>query len=63
MIQQDDPDHYHALESIPTRLGGRNMAVEPATGRLFVAAGEVVAGSTPRKIRPGSLALLMFDPD
>lgn len=63
VIQQDDADHYRALEPIPTRLGGRNMAVDPVTGRLFVAAGEVMAGSAPRRVRPGSLALLMFDPN
>lgn len=63
VIQQETPDRYRALDSIPTKPGGRNMAVDPKTGRLFVAAGTVVAGATPRRVEPGSLALLMFDPD
>ena len=52
------------VDDIATRLGGRTMAVDPTTGRLFVVAGEVVADGAPRgHVRPGSLALLMFDPN
>lgn len=63
VIEQETPDRYQALDPIATRVGGRTMAVDPRAGRLFVAAGEAVPGSTPRHIRPGSLALLMFDPN
>lgn len=63
VIQQESLDRYRALQPIPTKAGGRNMAVDERTGRLFVAAGDVVAGSSPRRVRPASLALLMFDPD
>lgn len=63
VVQQDDPDHYHALEPIRTRLSGRNMAVDEATGRLFVAAGDATMDGGKRHLKPGSLALLMFDPN
>jgi DNA-binding beta-propeller fold protein YncE len=62
VIQQETADRYRALDPIPTKAGGRNMAVDERTGRLFVSAGEVVQGSSPRRVVPGSLALLMFDP-
>ena len=64
VIQQDGPDRYRALEPIATRVSGRTMTVDPVTGRLFAAAADMVADGSPRgHARPGSLALLMFDPE
>lgn len=63
VLQQDDPDHYRALAPIETRVSGRNMAVDERTGRLFIAAGEATVAAGKRQVKPGSLALLMFDPD
>lgn len=53
------------LPTITTAVSGRTMTVDPRTGRLFVAAARTdpdVAGGRP-KVRPGTLELLMFDPD
>lgn len=64
VIQQVTPNDYRVLTSVPTALTARTMAVDPATGRLFVAAAEVkTAGPGARpKLSPGSLKLMMFDP-
>jgi YVTN family beta-propeller protein len=51
IIQQQGPDAYVALPAIKTAPGARTMAVDPATGRLFVAAPE-----------SGSLKLMIFAP-
>jgi DNA-binding beta-propeller fold protein YncE len=58
-------DRYEALEPITTAVSGRTMAVDVASGRLFVAAAETDPSPTPggrRRPRPGTLKLLMFDP-
>ena len=64
VYQQNGNDRYAALEPIRTMVSGRTMAVDPASGRLFVAAAETdpnPAGGRPRT-RPGTLRLLMLDP-
>ena len=56
---------YQALGPVTTSVSGRTMAVDPATGRLFVAAADTDPSATPGarpKVRPGTLKLLMFDP-
>ena len=63
--QQLTPDTYEALAPITTAVSGRTMDVDPATGRLFVAAAQTDPPSTPGgrpRARPGTLSLLMFDP-
>lgn len=63
VYQQDTPDRYRALEPVATKVGGRTMAVDPTTGRLFVVAADMIADGTPRgHARPGSAMLLMYDP-
>ena len=63
VYQQDGPDRYRALDPVPTKVSGRTIAVDPVTGRLFVAAADMVQDGTPRgHAVPGSTALLMFDP-
>jgi len=65
VLQQKSPDVYVALTSVPTAVGARTMALDPATGRLYVAAADLEppanAGGRP-KVRPGSLRLLFLDP-
>ncbi len=65
VIQQKTPDRYVALGPIPTSKGARTMAVDPVSGRLFVAGGELdpstPAGARPRPL-PGSLRLMVFEP-
>ena len=65
VIQQKTPDSYVALSPIPTLKGARTMAVDPVSGRLFVAGGDLdpnsPAGTRPRLL-PGSLRLMVFEP-
>lgn len=64
-FQQVSPDRYDALAPIPTAVSGRTMSLDPATGRLFVAAADTDPGPTPGsrpRPRPGTLKLLIFDP-
>ncbi len=65
VYQQASPDRYDALEPVQTAVSGRTMDVDPATGRLFVAAADVdppaQPGGRPRP-RAGTLKVLMFDP-
>jgi DNA-binding beta-propeller fold protein YncE len=65
VYQQVSPDRYEALETLQTAITGRTMAVDPRTGRLYVAAAEVdppaTPGGAPRR-KPGSLRVLIFDP-
>ena len=65
VYQQRTPDTYEALAPVTTAVSGRTMDVDPATGRLFVAAAQTdppaTTGGRPRP-RPGTLSLMMFDP-
>jgi YVTN family beta-propeller protein len=67
VIQAADGDRYTVLDTVPTAITGRTMDIDPATGRLFIAAAaldpdSVAAGGRP-KIQPGSLKLLFLDPE
>ncbi len=65
VYQQTAPDAYTPFETVQSAVSGRTMAVDPASGRLFVAAAETDPSLTPggrRRPRPGTLRLLMFDP-
>jgi YVTN family beta-propeller protein len=68
VIRQNDADSYQVLASIPTRITARTMAVDAASGRLYLAAARVqpqAAAEPPAQhpaITPGSLQLLFFDP-
>ncbi len=65
IYQQTAPDAYTALAPITTAVSGRTMDVDPATGRLFVAAADVDPPTTPGG-RPhpkaGTLRLMILDP-
>src|SRR5271157_5354124 len=37
VIHQDTPDQYHVAETVQTPPGSRNMGLDPATHRIFVA--------------------------
>lgn len=50
VIRQDDADHYRVLAQLPTQPSARTMALDPASGRIFLAAAELVpapAGAPP----------------
>lgn len=66
VIRQLDPAHYAVVATIATAVTGRTMGIDPASGRLYVAAADVQPGATPGQQRlpvvPGSLKLLFIDP-
>jgi YVTN family beta-propeller protein len=60
IVAEKGPDTYVALPSVQTVPGARTMAVDPATGRLFLVAGDV--GSTAAASKPGGAARVTFVP-
>ncbi len=50
---------WRVLARVPTAVSGRTLDIDPASGRLFVVAGKSVGA---RRIAPGSLSLLIFEP-
>ena len=67
VILEKDSQTFVPMATVKTAVTGRTMAVDPETGRLFVAAADVVpneVGTNGRpKLVPGSLKLLFLDPD
>ena len=73
VIHEENPDHYVAAGSIKTQISAKNMDIDPASGRLYVMAGDVdPAAPVPpdkngrmarRQLLPGTVKLLFLDPD
>ena len=72
VVRETDPDHFTVLGSIKTGITGKNMSIDPATGRLYVV-GASVDPNAPvppsrngrmgrRKTLPGTVTLLFLDP-
>ncbi|HEV2365768.1 MAG TPA: YncE family protein [Caulobacteraceae bacterium] len=59
VISQEGPDRYSVLGTVATQPSGRTMAVDPATGRLYIAAAVVNPATG---LVPGSLKLLIYKP-
>jgi len=68
VIQEKDAGTYVALTSIKTVISARTMSINPATGRLYLAAAQIPSNVAPDKKNgrippvPGSLKLLFLDP-
>lgn len=65
VYQEQSPDRYIALAPIPTLVSARTMAVDPTTGRLFVAAADTDPSPAPGgrpHIKPGTVRVLIFAP-
>jgi len=71
VIHQDSPNKYHVVENIQTGERARNMGIDPATHRIFLASakfGPVPAESTatnPRRrppMLPGSFTVIVVEP-
>jgi YVTN family beta-propeller protein len=73
VIREVNPEKYQALDSIKTQVTGKNMTIDPTSGRLYVAVADidpnapVALGPNGRPGRPkplpGSLKVLFLDPD
>ncbi|HEX4182366.1 MAG TPA: YncE family protein [Caulobacteraceae bacterium] len=72
VVREVDPQTFESAGTIKTRITARTMAIDPATGRLFVAAAKLDPSAPPPvyipghpwrpKLLPGSLELLFIDP-
>jgi len=73
VIRQVTADQYEALDSVKTGITGKNMTIDPATGRLFVAVADIDPNAPvpvgpngrPGRARPlpGTLKILFLDAD
>jgi YVTN family beta-propeller protein len=72
VIREVTPQKFESLGSIPTAVTGKNMTIDPATGRLYVAVADIdpkapvpvtPSGRPGRpKPLPGTLKILFLDP-
>jgi YVTN family beta-propeller protein len=70
VIHEIDADHFAALDPFPTAKSARTMAIDPATGRLFLPAADVAKIDPPSTpggrphvtFVPNSLKLLVYAP-
>lgn len=70
VVRENGADSYEVLSNVATARGGRTIAVDPATGRVFIPAADVAKidppetpGGRPRVTYvPGSLKLLVLEP-
>jgi DNA-binding beta-propeller fold protein YncE len=67
VIHQDSPDQYRVIENIQTPQGSRNMGLDPANHRVFVASakfGPAPAGGRGRgPVLPESFGLMVIERD
>ncbi len=52
IIQQKDPQTFVSLGSVQTAVSGRTMAIDPVSGRIYLAAAEVGAPAVPGHALP-----------
>lgn len=52
VIQEDDPEHFHAAETDSTGPGARTLALDPATGTVYVASADFGTPPAPTVDRP-----------
>ena len=70
IIAEKSPTSFAALPAVTTEIGARTMAVDPKTGRIYLATAEMTvngsaaANDSRRRysVKPGSVKLLFFDP-
>ena len=65
IFQQNSSDGYIALAPLATIVSARTMAIDPASGKLFVAGAETLPNPMPGtkpKVRTGTLRLMIFKP-
>ena len=71
VIHQESPDKYHVVENVETAQGGRTMALDPASHRIYVISAKFgpapaeSTGTNPRRrppVLPGSFMVLVVEP-
>lgn len=70
VIKEVDANHFVKLADVPTQKSARTMALDPASGRVFLPAADVSSTAPPDKpggrphitYVPASLKLLVFEP-
>lgn len=70
IVAEKTPDSFQALTPVTTEFGARTMAVDPASGRIYLVTADFKANpkaspSDPRHrytVTPGSVRLLFLDP-
>lgn len=73
VVRESGPEKFEVLGSIPTAVTGKNMTIDPDTGRLFVTVADIDPNAPVRpgpdgrpgraKPLPGSLKVLFLDPE
>lgn len=71
IVREAGADSFAPAASLATRPGARTMALDPASGRLFLVTAEALPSDPPaapdgkvrRTYKPGTVTLLMLDPD
>jgi len=66
VIHQDSPDQYHVAETVQTPPSSRNMGLDPANHRIFVASakfGPAPAGRGRPPVLSGTFVLLVIERD
>ena len=65
VIHQDSPDHYSVVQTLQTAVGSRNMGLDPANHRIFVAAAKFDAAPANGRGRgpmvSGSFSVLVIE--
>jgi YVTN family beta-propeller protein len=70
VIHEIDPDHFVALDPVPTAKSARTIAIDPRTGRVFLPAADIAKIDPPSTpggrphvtFVPNSLKLLVYAP-
>jgi YVTN family beta-propeller protein len=68
VFHEDSPDKFSVVENVKTEFGGRNMALDPKTHRLFISTGDFGPAPAPTTEQPnpqptpvpGSFRLLVY---
>lgn len=71
IVHADDADHYRPVATLATKATARTLALDPVTGRIYLAAADLVAATEPpppagrprRQVAPGSFVILVAQPD
>jgi outer membrane protein assembly factor BamB len=69
VIHQDGPDQYHAIETVRTQEGSRNMGLDPTNHRVYVVSAKFgppppeAAGRGRGPVLPGSFSLMVIERD